>query len=118
MLSNQLGSILKPLCYEHHREMRPVHKLWGKIWKSLPAPEYACQASDCLVRYTSVQGYFIAPDKASELDGEILPRVRCPRDGAPMYLGEVRPRERSFRLWRCPLCSATSTSGHALAAAS
>lgn len=80
-------------------------------------PKYACQESDCPVCFTSKAGYFVAPHETGQAEKEILPRVRCPHDAAPMYLGEVRPQERSFRLWRCPLCSATATSNHALATA-
>lgn len=85
--------------------------LSGNGGESLPVSEYVCQVHGCFVRYTSAHGHFVAPDNGSGLEEEILPRVRRPHDGAPMYLGEVRPRERNFRLWRCPRCKATSRSG-------
>ena len=89
----------------------------GNGTEPIQEPKYACQQSDCPVRFTSTAGYFVAPHETGRVEDEILPRVPCPHDEAPMYLGEVRPQERNFRLWRCPLCSATSTNNHALAAA-
>lgn len=80
-------------------------------------PQYACQESGCLIRYTRAEGYFVAPPEIGHVQEEILPRVRCPHHGAPIYLEEVRPQERSFRLWRCPLCKAASTSGQLFVAA-
>lgn len=119
MLANQIANSLQPLCYEHHTEMRLVHRVSGNGTGTEPVQElkYACQQSDCPVRFTSTEGYFVAPHETAQVEEEIVPRVQCPQDGAPMYLGEVRPQERSFRLWKCPLCTATSTSP-ALAAAS
>ena len=69
------------------------------------------------LRFTTTEGYFVAPHETGQVEDEILPRVRCQHDGAPMYVREVRPKERSFRPWRCPLCSATSTSAQLLSAA-
>lgn len=117
MLANQLADNLRPLCYEHHTEMSLVQMVSGN--DALPQQlEYTCQASDCLVRYEGGRGYFIPPRNGSVLDKEIQPHVRCPHDGALVYLGEVRPEERSFRLWRCPLCNDAFASGPVLAAAS
>lgn len=118
MLANQLANSLQPLCYEHHTEMRLVHMPSGNGTEPVQEPKYACQESDCPVFFTSTAGYFVSPHETAQVEEEILPRVRCPNDATPMYLKEIRPRERSFRLWRCPLCSATSTSNHALATAS
>lgn len=107
MRANQLANGLQPLCYEHHTEMRPVPVVSGNGANPAQEPKYTCQESDCPVRFTGKAGYFVAPHETGQVEVEILPRVRCPHDGAPMYLGEVRPQKRSFRLWRCPLCSAT-----------
>lgn len=117
MLSDQLAISLQPLCYEHHTEMRLVSMLSGNGTKPDQEPSYACLEPDCLARYTSTEGYFVAPRETGQVEEEILPQVRCPQDGALMYLGEVHPQERSFRLWKCPLCKAASRSGQALAAA-
>lgn len=117
MLANQLVDSLRPLCYEHHTEMRSVPAVSGNGTKAAQQPEYACRESDCRVRFTRAEGYFVAPHETGQVEEERVPRVRCRHDGALMYLGEVRPNERSFRLWRCPLCSAALTSGQVLAAA-
>ena len=114
MPSNQLASILHPLCYEHHTKMNLAQIVSGND-NPLEKVEHACQVSDCFVRYTHERGYFIASRNGPGLQEERLPQVRCPHDGALMYLGEVRPEERSFRLWRCPLCKAASISGQARA---
>ena len=115
MVANQLANGLQPLCYEHHTQMRPVPVVSGNGSHPAEQPPYACQQPDCLVRFTSTEGYFLARHEIALAEEEILPRVQCPHDGAPMYLGEVRPQERSFRLWKCPRCSAASTSNHAFA---
>lgn len=117
MLSNQQVNNLQPLCYEHHTEMRPVPVVSGNGANPAQETKYACQESDCPVCFTSAEGYFVATHETAQIEKEILPWVRCPHDEVPMYLGEVRPQERSFRLWKCPLCGATSTSNHALATA-
>lgn len=117
MLANQLANSLQPLCYEHHTGMRLVPIVAGNGGNPAQEPKYACQESDCLVRFTTTEGYFVAPHETGQVEDEILPRVRCQHDGAPMYVGEVRPKERSFRLSRCPLFSATSTSAQLLSAA-
>lgn len=116
MLSKQPGSGLQPLCYEHHKEMRLNSKVSRNGTTSAQEPEYACQQSDCSVRYTSSAGYFIARREGSQAEEEILPHVRCAHDDAPMYLGEVRPDENRFRLWKCPLCQAASINGETVAA--
>lgn len=108
MLTNRLASNLQPLCYEHHCAMRRLPVVRGNGANPVQEPKYACQKSGCLVRYSRSEGYFVASQKRDRVAGDILPRVRCPHDGAPMYLGEVRPQERSFRLWRCPLCKIAS----------
>ena len=116
MLSNQLANGLQPLCYEHHTEMRLVPVVSGNEANPTQEHRYACQESDCLVRFTSTEGYLVASHETGQVEEEILPRLRCPHDEASMYLAEIRPQERSFRLWRCPLCKTTSTSGQILVA--
>ncbi len=70
---------------------------------------YACREPGCLVRYHSLDGYFIDPKVAKTIDQEITPRVSCPDDGRLMYLAEVMPQRRSFRLWKCPECNGSRT---------
>lgn len=90
---------LHPLCYEHQIEMRPVQILLKS--DASPTLAHACPVSDCLIHYSKLTGYFIPS----------VPTVACPRHEAPMYLAEVKPERRSFRLWKCPQvgCRATRT---------
>lgn len=116
MLSNQPANSLRPLCFEHHTEMSLVQMVSGNGGTPPQELEYACKSPDCLVRYTGVDGYFIAPRDGSGLENEILPLVHCPHDKALMHLAQVRTEARSFRFWRCPLCKAVSRNGQVLAA--
>jgi hypothetical protein len=72
---------------------------------------YACQEPGCFIRYYSSQGYFIEPQDGDRSEPEIKPGVHCPKDGRVMYLAEVRPERKSFRLWKCPECNAIRTNG-------
>lgn len=98
---------LHVLCYEHHREM----KLSGVSAKQRGEPAetltYACQEPGCPVRYDSSVGYIVAGQETNTIEQEMLPRVHCPKDGHLMYLAEVRPERRNFRLWKCPACDTT-----------
>ncbi len=95
---------LHVLCYQHHTEM--LLRLLSKPAEGLL---YACREPGCLVRYRSLDGYFIDPKVAKTIDQEITPRVSCPDDGHFMYLDEVMPQRRSFRLWKCPECNESRT---------
>lgn len=95
---------LHVLCYQHHAEMLP--RLLSEPAKGLL---YACREPGCLVRYHSFDGYFIDPKVAETIDQEITPRVSCPNDGRLMYLAEVIPQRRGFRLWKCPECNGSRT---------
>ena len=75
----------------------------------LEAVLYACREPGCLIRYDSTHGYFIDTEDARTIEQEMVPRVSCPGDEHPMYLAEVRPERRSFRLWKCPECNASRT---------
>ena len=70
---------------------------------------YACREAGCLVRYDASAGYFLDTKDSKILEQEISPKIRCSRDGRLMYLAEVRPEQRSFRLWRCPECDTSYT---------
>jgi hypothetical protein len=97
---------LHVLCYEHHTEMLLE-------CRSEPAETflYACREPGCFVHYYSSQGYFIEPQDGDRSEPEIKPDVHCPKDGRLMYLAEVRPEKKSFRLWKCPECDAICTNG-------
>lgn len=90
---------LHPLCYEHHVFMKPVKILVKGDMYPAPTLAYACAEPDCPIHYNSPSGYFITP----------MPDVTCPHHSLPMYLAEVKPQNRRFRLWRCPQCDATRT---------
>lgn len=92
---------LHVLCYQHHKEMVPKQR-----GESSEQALYACREAGCLVCYDPAAGYFLDTEDAKILEQEIRPRIRCPKDGCFMYLDEVRPEQRSFRLWRCPECYA------------
>jgi hypothetical protein len=98
---------LHPLCYEHHLEMKLVDIHPKRNTSGLV---YACPKPDCPIHYDSPVGYYVVSS---------TPCTRCPRHGLPMYLAEVQPRKRSFRLWRCPLsgCKASLTNERHLVAA-
>ncbi len=72
---------------------------------------YACREPGCFIQYRSPQGYFIEPQDGDRGEPEIKPGVHCPKDGRVMYLAEVRPERKSFRLWKCPECDAIHTNG-------
>jgi hypothetical protein len=97
---------LRPLCYEHHVEMKPVQILLERHIHPEPTLAYACPEPDCLIYYTSKSGYFVTS----------TPDVICPLHGLSMYLAEVNPERRSFRLWRCPQvgCEVTHTNDRLL----
>jgi hypothetical protein len=95
---------LHVLCYQHHTEMllRPLSEPAERL-------QYACREPGCLVHYHNLDGYFIDPRIAMTVDQETTPRVSCPNDGQLMYLAEVMPQRRSFRLWKCPECNGSRT---------
>lgn len=96
---------LQVLCYQHHKEMAPK-----QLAETGEQPRlYTCREDGCLVCYDATGGYFLETEDPKILEQEIRPRIRCPKDGCFMYLAEVRPEQRSFRLWRCPECFAGHT---------
>jgi hypothetical protein len=92
------------LCYQHHTEM-----LLRRLSEPAEGLLYACREPGCLVRYDTSAGYFIDTKDAKTIEDEMTPRVRCPDDGQLMYLAEVMPHRRSFRLWKCPECNRSRT---------
>jgi len=80
----------------------------------LEALQYTCREAGCLIRYDSSHGYFIDTIEAKTIEQEMVPRVSCPGDEHPMYLAEVRPERRSFRLWKCPECNTSRTNEESL----
>jgi len=90
---------LHALCHEHHVEMRTSEAL---------ETEYACPKADCAVRYSASNGYYIAA-RNGQVEFGMTPHRTCPHDGQPMYLAEINPEKRAFRLWRCPKCDSSRT---------
>jgi hypothetical protein len=76
---------------------------------------YACTEPDCLVRYNLFRGYFTRPRNGNTNQMDMVPEVRCPHDGAPMYLAEIGREKRDFRLWECPQCYGRRTNEEGLA---
>ncbi len=102
---------LHPLCYEHHVEMSLVQILLRLLRNDIyPAQTlaYACPEPGCLIGYTSPMGYFLTQD-GTEIERDSTLGVACPDHGLPMYLAEVKPQKRSFRLWRCPQFGCTAS---------
>lgn len=97
---------LRILCYEHHTKM-----LLERGSEPAETFLYACRELGCFIHYSSSQGYFIEPQNGDSSEPEIKPGVHCPEDGRVMYLAEVRAERKSFRLWKCPECSAILTNG-------
>ena len=100
---------LKVLCFEHHTQMRPAQILLQTGGKSEQVSGYLCEEPGCLVRYSSTRGYMAIAADGSQLAAELTPKVTCPSDSRPMYLAEVRPEQRSYRLWICPECGKSLT---------
>jgi len=92
------------LCYQHHTRMLLRH-----LSEPAEGVLYACREPDCLARYDSSRGYFTDTNDAEIIEQETIPRVICPNDQQYMFLAEVIPQKRSFRLWKCPECSQSRT---------
>lgn len=101
----QPGKEIRALCHEHHIEMKlsQIFVTTGGVLTQIRA--YACPEPDCFVHYSSSHGYFIPQNESGIETDSLVPRVRCEKDGMPMYLSEVLPERKSFRLWKCPQCT-------------
>ncbi len=114
MPATQPGKELRALCHEHHVKMRLNQSLVNSAGKAKQSLAYACTEPDCLVHYNIFRGYFMLPQDGNMNQMDRVPRVRCPRDGAPMYLAETDLEKKEFRLWRCPQCDARRTNEEGL----
>jgi len=97
------------LCYEHHIGMTLSQILLKIGRKPRRAAAYVCEEPGCSLRYTSSRGYFVTTRDGSRIEREIMPRVSCPRDAHLMYLAEIRPTQKNYRLWKCPECDVGRT---------
>jgi hypothetical protein len=105
----QTGKDINVLCYEHHIEMNLSRILLKIGRKSGQTAAYVCKEPGCSVRYNSLRGYFVTSQDGSQIVREIMPRVSCPQDGHLMYLAEIRPTQKNYRLWKCPECDMRHT---------
>ena len=99
---------LRALCHEHHVEMRITQVRTLGDGPPTQTSAYACPVPECAVHYNDSNGYFLVPREGGA-EPDKMPRVTCPRDGQPMYLREVNPEKRAFRLWQCPRCDSSRT---------
>ena len=109
MPGTQPSKELRALCHEHHAAMQ-LNRERGDT----QTLAFACTEPDCFVHYNIYRGYFVLSQNGNMNELEMVPSVRCLRDGAPMYLAETDPEKREFRLWRCPQCDGRRTNEEGL----
>jgi hypothetical protein len=114
MPATQPTKELRVLCHEHHAAMRLNQSLLKSEDDAKYTLAYACTEPDCLVHYSIYRGYFILSQNGNTNELDMVPRVQCPHDGTPMYLAEIDPAKRDFRLWRCPQCDGRRTNEEGL----
>ena len=114
MHGTELSKNLRPLCYEHHVEMENRSSLNGDA-ETTKGITHGCAEPDCSVHYNIARGYFMLSQNGNRAERDTMPKIRCFLDGAPMYLAEINPQKRSFRLWMCPQCGARRTNEESLA---
>lgn len=109
MPATQPSNDLHPLCHEHHLEMKLNLNLLTSEGDGTQAVTHVCAVPDCLLHYNTSRGYFILNQNGNRGGVDMVPKLRCFLDGAPMYLAETNPEKRDFRLWICPQCGARRT---------
>jgi len=114
MPATQPSKELRALCYEHHAEMRLNQSLLNSEGDPIQKLAYACTQPDCLVHYNIYRGYFMLSQNGNTNELDMVPRVRCSHDGTPMYLAQIDPDKKDFRLWRCPQCDGRRTNEEGL----
>ncbi len=114
MPATQPSKELRALCHEHHAEMRLNQSLLNSEGDPIQKLAYACTQPDCLVHYNIYRGYFVLSQNGNRNELDMVPRVRCSHDGTPMYLAQIDPDKRDFRLWRCPQCDGRRTNEEGL----
>jgi|HubBroStandDraft_4_1064222.scaffolds.fasta_scaffold112847_1 hypothetical protein len=102
MAAEKTKGDLRPLCYEHHVEMKSVRLEKSTNPFTTYSLAYVCPISGCVICFARGTGYFAAEGGGGDQTkpAEVL-RVSCPQDEQPMYLAEVHPQKTSLRLWRC-----------------
>jgi hypothetical protein len=109
MPATQPSKELRPLCHEHHAEMKLNQSLLNSQDAAKHTFAYACTEPDCPVHYSIYRGYFILSQNGNTNELDMVPSVRCPHEGTLMYLAEIDLEKRGFRLWRCPQCDGRRT---------
>jgi hypothetical protein len=104
MPATQPSKELRAFCHEHHVKMRLIQSLSNSEGDLTQTLAYTCTQPDCPVHYNIYRGYFILSQNGNTNELDMVPNVRCPHDGTPMYLAEVDPDKKGFRLWICPQC--------------
>jgi hypothetical protein len=94
--------------------MRPIQSLSNSEGDLTQTLAYTCTQPDCPVHYNIYRGYFILSQNGNTNELDMVPNVRCPHDGTPMYLAEVDPDKKGFRLWICPQCDGRRTNEEGL----
>jgi hypothetical protein len=106
VLEDEKRKDLNVLCHLHHEILKLAPVGFGD--HSGTKVIYACPKPTCQVHYSSSQGYFLLSENGHGLVTDSVPHVRCEHDQIEMYLAEVIPEKRSFRLWKCPKCMTIS----------
>src|SRR5438552_16692032 len=87
------GEEFRPLCFEHHAEM--------KLGLDGRSRLFFCDIPGCTISYTTSRGYLFSLS-AIQSEVQALPNVTCVLDGNPMYLAEVNRRIRAFVCGNAP----------------
>jgi len=114
MPATQPSKELRAFCHEHHVKMRLVQSLSNSEGDLTQTLAYTCTQPDCPVHYNIYRGYSILSQNGNTNELDMVPNVRCPHDGTPMYLAEVDPDKKGFRLWICPECDGRRTNEEGL----
>jgi hypothetical protein len=106
ILEDEKRKELHVLCHVHQEMLMPGRVGLGN--GSASTVVYACPKPACQVHYSISQGYFMRSENGHALVTDSVPFVQCEYDKIYMYLAEVLPEKRSFRLWKCPKCKCIS----------
>jgi hypothetical protein len=114
MPAAQPSKDLRMLCYDHLLEMGVNRSFVNSAGDGTQATTHGCTEADCLVHYNTSRGYFTLKQNGNKDEMDMAPKLRCFLDGAPMYLAEISPAKRDYRLWTCPQCGASRTNEEGL----
>jgi hypothetical protein len=109
-----LSEELRPLCYEHHAEMRLNASRLNGEQETKETLVYGCTEPDCFIHYSTSRGYFVLGQNGNTNELDMVPSVRCFHGGMPMYLAGIDREKTAFRLWKCPQCGRRHTNEEGL----